>query len=306
LGLLTFFAVPLLPFFETTEITPETFRWTAIASLFLMPVFIYLCVKWTPNGRRPLAANQSSGKRHVGEKRNYRVLLKAFINNKPFLIFLVAYIFIYAGTTMWYGTIFIYVDAYLGAGDHFAGAFMISFAISIALIPIWYKVIMRLGKRVSWGIGVLFFVAAYVYTALLEPGNVDLVKLVTLKLLTDCGYVCVGILAPSMLSDIVDYSTWKFRVDLDATYFSVYILVLKIFTALGAASGLAIAAWYGVDPASATVTENAAFGLRLATAWLPALLVLISLVFIFFSPITNRRHDIIRRRLEARVSHESG
>jgi Na+/melibiose symporter-like transporter len=43
-------------------------------------------------------------------------------------------------------------------------------------------------------------------------------------------------------------------------------------------------------------------GLKVAIAWLPAAIGMISLIFIALSPINEQRHEIIRRRLDARLA----
>ena len=112
-----------------------------------------------------------------------------------------------------------------------------------------------------------------------------------------------------MLSDIVDYSSWKFRTYRGSTYFALYVFTYKGAFAVGGALGLAIAGWYGFDPSSTSHTESGIRGLKLAMTWMPILLVVISMIFIALSPITARRHGVIRRRLdaiEARSKKEQG
>ena len=43
-------------------------------------------------------------------------------------------------------------------------------------------------------------------------------------------------------------------------------------------------------------------GLKIAIAWVPTFLVVIALIFVVLTPIDERRHRIIRRRLNARLA----
>ena len=115
---------------------------------------------------------------------------------------------------------------------------------------------------------------------------------------TSC-FICIEFLPQSVLSDIVDYSTWKFRTNRGSTYFALFMFTYKGSFAIGAALGLAIAGWYGFDPSSTSQTESGITGLKLAMTWVPTLFVGISMIFIALSPITARRHGVIRRRLDA-------
>ena len=123
-------------------------------------------------------------------------------------------------------------------------------------------------------------------------------ELIALKMLNTFGFVGMNILIPSSMSDIIDYSGWKFRVDQAATYFALQTFAYKFLLAAGGALGLAIAAVYGFDPAATSQTPDGIFGFCMAISWLPAMFFLFALIAAMFMPINPRRHKIIRRRLD--------
>lgn len=51
-----------------------------------------------------------------------------------------------------------------------------------------------------------------------------------------------------------------------------------------------------------TQSEQGIFGITLAISWLPTVCAVLALVFILLSPINERRHQIIRRRLDTMVT----
>lgn len=303
LGLALFYAVPLLPFFESSEITPETLKWSAIVAGLVMLPLLYSCVKMVPDacGSLNRAEKIPAGLGLLNRKQLACTLLETIFQNKPFLLFLGAYIFFGIGSGMWYGLIFIYVDSYLGLGDQFSGMFLIAFIIGIAATPIWYKVTNWLGKKMTWILAVIPVLFSMIYTGTLISGAASFHDLLIIKILHTLGLTCLGIVVPSALADISDYGTWKFGTNQGATYFSVFTLVAKVNVSLGIALGLAIAGLSGFDAAANAHSEASVFGLRLSISWLPVLLILVSLVFTAFFPITAHRHEIIRRRLEARA-----
>jgi len=70
--------------------------------------------------------------------------------------------------------------------------------------------------------------------------------------------------------------------------------------ALGTGLGLAIVGWYGFDATLSVQTEDGAIaGLTLATAWIPASIMLLSCLAIVNIPLTAHRHSIVRRRLDS-------
>lgn len=104
-------------------------------------------------------------------------------------------------------------------------------------------------------------------------------------------------LAPSLLTQIIDYSAWKYGASRAATYFSLYTLSAKTAGAIGGAAGVAVAGFYDFDPTQSIQSESGIFGVRLAIAWLPAALLMVSIGLFFLYPISEHRHRIVRRRM---------
>lgn len=290
-GLVFFYSIPLLPIWASNEITPETLRFSAIASGLLMLPLLYLCLDKVPDGPRLKLSSACS------EKKSLLKELRFFIDNKPLLLFLVAFVFAGIGLGMWYGLIFIYVDAYLGKGEWFAGLYLVSFVVGIVASLLWIGVSKRIGKKRAWILAMVFGIASFGWTSLLDS-SLSYFMLLGLLIVNTLCFSCIESLPQSMLSDIVDYSTLKYSTYRGSTYFSLYIFTYKAVFAVGGAIGLAVAGVYGFDPASTSHNAESVSGLMLAMVWLPTFCVLVSIVFIALSPITLNRHKIIRRRLQ--------
>ena len=297
-GQLFFFAVPLLPIFDSNEFTPQTLKWSVLVAALLMIPLLYLCAKVSPDGQRYTAVNSNSP-RYI----SLGTLCSVIISNKPFLIFVGAFFFSGIGVGMWFGLLFIFADSYLGLGNNLPFAFLISIGISTLTLGGCYKIGDFLGKKTTWGVVTLMMTLGIAATGFLVPG--EFVPLLIVMTLNYIGFSFTGVLAPSLLADIIDYGTWKSGIDQRAIYFSIKALMVKANIAVGGALGLAIAGSYGFDPATAFHTQESIFGLHLAIAGLPSLITLISIIFIAFIPINTRRHLIIRRCLDARQIRSS-
>ena len=297
-GMALFYCIPLLPIWGTTEITPEILKFFAIVSGLLMLPLLYFCMKRVPDGRRYHEEISAVGKSGRLNQAAFRPIVNEMIHNRPLLLFFGAFLFAGSGLGMWMGLYFIYVDAYLNMGALFAEVTLISILVSMLGALILIKIAKHLGKQRTWLLSMLLGLAVFIYTACLDPGNAGYWALLTLAITMFLCFVSVEALAKSMLSDIIDYSFWKFRTYRNSTYFALYMLIYKGAGAIGAAIGLAIASWYGFDPSMDVQTESGIDGLKLAMSWVPLLLVIISMIFVTLSPITTRRHDIIRRRLD--------
>ncbi len=290
LGALLFFVVPLLPLFESSEITPQTLEVSVwVMGLFAVPL-LYLCVKTVPDGYGVQSPKQQG----------LRQVLKAVLLNRPLVIFLTAYLFMGIGAGMWLGLAFIFIDIYLGLGDKVAFIYILLGLVSIAFSIAAFKLTVWFGKKAVWSAAIIMAAIAVAGNALLQPGEATYGYLLVLAVCAQAGFATALVVAPSLLSDIVDYGMWKFGADRAAMYFSVYTLVTKANAAIGAALGLAIAGWYGFDAAAIEHSAASVFGLRLGIAYIPAVIILIAVAFIALLPLNARRHKAIRRRLQAR------
>ena len=303
LGLVLFYMIPLLPFFKTQDITPETLQVSIIAAGFLMILSLIMCMKHTPDGMalpprdKNFKLEPSSILQRVAL---LRVGFQSLVRNRPLCLFFGSYIFYGLGYGMWLSLIFLYVDGYLGVGELFAQVFLIAYTVGIVVTPGWCKLATIFGKKTTMSLAMILMVVSFLYTGILRPGEAGLVELLILKIINTLGASCILAMAPAMLSKIVDYSTWRFHSENTATYFSIYAFLNKAGIAAGAALGLSIAGSYGFDATTTMQSSESAIGLWLAMTLLPVICLIVALALTALNPINARRHGVIRRRLDGR------
>ena len=305
LGGMIFYSIPQLPFFETTEFTPKVLRWAVVISGVLIVPSLILCVYFVPRSYRqdpqeffPVDAGVKDGDKVKANKS--RVAFKSIFKNGPFFLFLLAFFFSGLGLGSWGALIFIFVDSYLDQGWHFSLVALMGMGGGIVGLRIWLAVSNWIGKANAWIVGVVVTVLSIFSMLLLVPDSSSFMMLVMIMLPAFLGTMSIAVFAPALLSDIIDYSKWKFQEDVAGSYFSVYFLITKVNTALGGALGLAVAGWYGFDPSSIDHGSEAIFGLKLAAIFMPIMLFFLSIIFISRIPIDERRHATVCRALSRR------
>jgi len=298
IGLVLFYGTPLLPLFESNAITPETLEVSYFLVALLTIPLLLLAVRKVPDGKpnQDLATQES-----LTSRASLRELFRGIRENKPFLLFLCASACGGLSTGMWYGLIYIYVDAYLGMSEQFAQLFLLAFVVGLIVTPVWYRVALYAGKKITWMLAVCLMIFSYVFTGFLEAGEASFIQLLVLKTFQTCGFVCINIVTVAMLSEIVDYGQWKTGREERASYFSANVLLGKTCIASGMALGLAMAGWWGFDVSANIHSSESIAGLKLAIAWIPAALAALSQIFIAFSPINEHRHGLVRAKLDARM-----
>ena len=290
-----FYLIPLLPFFLTTEITPEILLVTVVAGAVLLIVGLVVAVTMVPDGpaHKPPVRQVRSGQALVAT-------LSALVSNKPFMLYVLAFMCLGIGYGMWAGLFFIYVDSYLLLGDAFANLSLWGMVCGVVAIPVWYRLSLWWGKRKAWLVGMLLLAGVFLYTAVLKPGDSGLYELFALNLLMTFSIASMGVIAAPMLCDTIDYGRLKDGAERNALYFAIQALMTKVQLAVGGALGFAIVGWFGFDMQAAEQTEMSLIGLHLSVSWAPTAFVLLAMVFIAMMPLNEARMAIIRRKMRAR------
>ena len=299
-GTALFYLIPILPFFINTEITPEVLKVTVILGGILLVLGLAVALKIVPDGPLPRKEMISDQEKNRAMHKQAAQLLRALINNRPFLFYLGSFMCLGIGYGMWAGLFFIYVDTYLKLGEEFSNLSLWGMVVGALAIPVWYRLSIVFGKRKAWLIGMLLLMAVYIYTSVLRPGTSGLNSLFSLNMLMTFSLASMLVISFPMLCDVIDYGRLKDGVERNALYFSIQNLMTKMQMAIGGALGLAIVGWFGFDVHADVQTEISLIGLRLSVSWLPTFFVILAMGFIAMMPLNEKRMEIIRKRLKTR------
>jgi len=294
LGTLLFFTLPMLPFFENNNFTPETLKWSVLGAGIAIFPLLYFCVIQVPDN--------DVGQDRKRKDRNGVPLHKSLtqiFTNKPYLILLGALFFFGGGIGMWITMIYFFIDSYLGLGGQLTFVLSVGLIVGCISLSGWFFLSTLCGKIYAWCLGTLMAIIGIIGVGILEPGDNIFFSLIITTAIFYVGFASYQMLAPALLADIIDFSRWKYGGDNGATYFSIYTFTVKASHALGGALGLSVASWFGFDAQSNDLSDKNILGLRLAFCYLPALMMAISAIFIATISITYRRHSIILRRLKS-------
>ena len=291
LGCIIFYALPLLPLYESSEYTPEILH----DALYLGATLTLCGLVWAlvkaPGGVFVKPTDESD---------NLKLLLQSLVHNKPLLIYYSGYSCIGLSIGMWSGLLFIYADSYLGIGDRLAIIFTIATIIAALSSPLWLKLIERYSKHQAWALGAGCFAVHLLCISFIEVGA----SWWWLLLLTTVAYIGFSghnIASLSTLGDIIDYGQLTYHRNRTATYIAFNNMLYKWGLGLGAGISLGIAGLFGFNPAIESNSGHAIVGLQLGHIYLPLLFSAVGVAFILATPITRRRHRIIEQRLATRV-----
>ena len=298
-----FYVLPLLPFFVTTEITPEVFKVSLMLGVVFLVPGIFLALRMVPCGpvHAPLAKAEGEPVTASPKMiREIKSLLMDLFNNKPFVIFILVSMCSGMGFGMWAGLFFIYVDTFLRLGAQFAELSVWGMVMGAAAIPVWYRLAIRWGKRQTWLVGMALLMLVFLGTSVLQPGPEGFYALFALNMLMTFAGGSGGVVIAPMLCDVIDYGRLKDGAERSAVYFALFGIMTKVQLAIGSALGFMLVGWFGFDMQATEQTARSIVGLRLSVAWVPMFFVVAAMILIAKMPLTEPKMKIVRRKLKMR------
>lgn len=292
-GAIGFYALPLLPIFESSEFTPLTLQYAVGIAAILMLISLVGAARFAPAGQfvRPT------------EKETLKSVLNLIVSNKPFLLYAVIFGFTGAAGGIWLSQTFIVFDKYYGIGESIALMYTMGSVAGIIGLPMWLKLATKIGKKKCWAVAQLINVCCFIVPMFVRPGENALVPLFIATMGIFFSEGCRLSVLPSLLADIVDYGTWKNGSDRAGTYFAFNTLLQKTSIGVGAGVGLWLLATLGFDPATVTVgDESAAEAVRISFGIAPSIVIGLSLLFLLPMKMSAKHSSIIRKRLHRRTA----
>lgn len=216
--------------------------------------------------------------------------LRLIIMSRSLRIFLLGYYLSQLGMGVSNGLTYFYVDNYL---DVIASLPMFySFSILVGALAMMVVVIIppTIEKKYIWAVGEALKVVAYFSTVyFIKPGMASIeLWVIGLWSLSSFGFALSLSYAPSVLADIISEFKHRDNIDISSRLFSIYQFLTKSALALGGGLGFYVASLYGFDPKLESQSGSGTYGLLLASGYLPALIISISIACILANPLSNK------------------
>lgn len=294
LGALMFYAVPAigqaLGWLDSPELDLKAMALAAVFIVVLMPLANLLAIWKVPDGQAAVPAPRES----------LRELGRVLLGNRPLMHFCAVFTVIGLVLGVGQGTVYLYLDSYLGLSDKIAAILGGAAIISIVAIPFWGWLCQRYDRVRVWAVSALGTAACLLGYGLVSPGEGALQLILPMVVAAHFFMACTAVVAPATIGDVSDYGRWQFNRDHGGLYMSTFTLVQKAVTGLGVAAGLFLLDAFGFDATASSQSDSGEFGIKLAIAWLPAVLVLAVTPLIWWFPLNRARHQALTRELAER------
>ena len=286
-GSILFSAIPALPIFRTTEFSPQALRFAAGAVAVLLAITVPLALIAAP--REPVSPLRRT---------NLRDLLSTLRLNRPLRVYIGAAVLNGLSDGLFSAVVFIYQAQYMGFARQFWIILIVYIGSNLAALPLWARVVGRIGKHRAWALGLALTACCYPPMALLKPGAASFAPMLVLIALAGATYSIANVATPAVLGDVVDYEALRSRVGAAGSLFAVQALISKFNVAVGTGLAFLLIGWLGYHGVESFHSPRAVFGLQLSHLYLPSALKFLAIGLIWRFPLDRRVQAIIRRRLD--------
>jgi GPH family glycoside/pentoside/hexuronide:cation symporter len=159
----------------------------------------------------------------------------------------------------------------------------------------------KLGKKSTYIVSMAALIGLSVLFFFLPATSGGYMAMLAFQLLIS---VFTGIISPliwSMYADVADYSELKDGTASTGLIFSSASMAQKFGGAFGGAAVMWILAGFGYNTAEGAVqTETAILGLQMLMSWVPAIVAAVSILVVWFYPLTKKKMEGVQAELAAR------
>jgi Na+/melibiose symporter-like transporter len=191
----------------------------------------------------------------------------------------------------------------MGDASAFAWMIFIENLATLAAVPLWLWLSLRIGKARALIAAALWLALLSLPLALLRAGDTTL--LIVLIAIRGSSFASLLFLANSIAADVIDLDTLASGEQRSGLYFAAWGMTTKLALALGVLLGTALPAALGYDPSAATTPPEIQARLMLIYGVVPALMMAAGALFLLRFPITRERHAEVRAALDARCRQAS-
>jgi GPH family glycoside/pentoside/hexuronide:cation symporter len=228
----------------------------------------------------------------------------AALRMKVFRLVLLPYVFHMTGVTIIQGGLLYYFTYIYEAQNKFQFALMFLLVSAIVFIPVWVKIAKRIGKKLSYNLGMGWFsllVLTFAFTAHLGGLSYAYLLLVAAGI----GFATHYVMPHALLPDVVEYDYAHNSIRREGVFYSLWTFSSK----LGQALAIGINGWvldlFNYVPNTEQSAE-AIFGIRLICGPIPAIFFIGGIIVLSFYPITPDFYARLQEMIRLKEEGEGG
>ncbi len=221
--------------------------------------------------------------------------VKYCFKNKPFILLMVIFILGSFAFTVQASLLPFLIQYQLGMQNQMT-AIMVTSLVTTGVFAFPAKLLAdKINKGPAYALGMLLATTTFLLAFFFLPHHATpWVYLVAVML--GIAFSTHWVIPYAMMPDVIEYDEKMTGERREGIYYGFSNFITKFAVALGSAVPGWALVWFGYVP-GAIQTEHALFGIRFFYAVIPALVILVSLPFMFWYPITRKAHAALMQEL---------
>jgi GPH family glycoside/pentoside/hexuronide:cation symporter len=228
-----------------------------------------------------------------------RQSLKVTRNNRPFIFGLVIFLMTWVAVEIVQAMLLFYVK-YVAVREGSNDLIMATiFVTAILALPIWDYTSRKFDKRWAY-IGGIGFWAMVQLVLITVTDATALPLLLVLCFLAGIGVAAAHVIPWAIIPDAIEWGELQTGERHEGIFYSLVTLTRKVATSVTLPVVLLMLEWTGYIPNAAQQPESALWGIRIAVGPIPAVLLIVGIVFAYRYPLTRKKYKEVEEELEKR------
>ena len=236
-------------------------------------------------------------KAHKIKKSNFKLILRSINENKPFRLLLASWLLNSLANGIPTVLFILFMKHVIDASTPERGLLtFIYFFAGIIGIPFWLWLSKRISKHRAWSVAMVAACLAFLFVPLLGAGDIVIFGIICV--ITGLSLGADLSLPPAIQADVIEYEYFRSGRECSATLFAIWSLITKLALAISVVIAFPTIEFLGFSP-NLPKEENNLFILAMMYAVVPIAFKIGAILLVWWYPLTAKKQEIIRRRLES-------
>lgn len=233
------------------------------------------------------------------ERPTLRDSFKAAWKNKPFRFGLAIFLATWISVEILQSTLLFFIKYVVQREAQNEIIMATIFVVAMFALPIWDWVSRRWSKRMAYIYGIAFWAAVQLVLISVTPAT-DLGWILFLCTLAGIGVAAAHVLPWAILPDAIEWDEYQTGERHEGMFYSLTTLTRKIATSVALPLVLLLLEATGYVPNLAQQDGRALLGIRLVIGPVPAVLLLVGILFAYYYPLDRKQFAQLVEKLEQR------
>jgi GPH family glycoside/pentoside/hexuronide:cation symporter len=225
--------------------------------------------------------------------------LKAAFKNKPFVFGAVIYLITWVSFDILQTVLLFFIKFVMGREADSDLIMATIFIVAIFALPFWEWTSRKLNKRLAYAAGIAFWAVVQVILINLNASS-PLTLILFLCGLAGIGVGAAHVLPWSIIPDAIEWDEYQTGERHEGMFYSLVTLMQKIASSIAIPLTAVLLDLTHYVPNSSTQPASALLGIRILVGPIPALLLIIGIVFALKYPLSREEFTRVVKELDAR------